>query len=99
MKLIDLDLLVGADRDDLLREHVERIARDHGFLDRALTHLFGDHRRLEQVGAELGEDAALRDSAELVAGAADPLQPARDRFRALDLNHEVNGAHVDAQLE
>ena len=99
MKLADLDLLVGADRDDLLREHVERIAGDHGLLDRALAHLFRNHRRLEQVGAELREDAALRDGAELVAGAADPLQPARDRLRALDLDHEVDGAHVDTELE
>ena len=29
MQLVDRDLLVGADRDDLLREHVERVARDH----------------------------------------------------------------------
>ena len=34
-----------------------------------------------------------------MAGAADPLQPARDRLRALDLDHEVDGAHVDPQLE
>src|SRR5256714_427836 len=88
MKLGDLDLLVGADRDDLLREHVERIARDHGLLDRALSHLLGDHRGLEQIGAELGEDPSLRDRAELVTRAADPLEPAGDRLRALDLDHE-----------
>ena len=33
------------------------------------------------------------------AGAADALQPARDRLRRLDLDHEVDGAHVDAELE
>ena len=68
-------------------------------LDRAVAHRARDDGGLEQVGAELGEDAALRDGAELVAGAADPLQPARDRLRALDLDHEVDGAHVDAELE
>ena len=31
--------------------------------------------------------------------AADPLQAARDRLRALDLDHEVDGAHVDPELE
>ena len=36
---------------------------------------------------------------QLVAGAADPLEPARDRLRRLDLDHEVDGAHVDAELE
>ena len=34
-----------------------------------------------------------------MAGAADALQATRDRLRALDLNHEVDGAHVDAELE
>ena len=37
--------------------------------------------------------------ADAVAGAADALQPARDRLRRLDLDHEVDGAHVDAELE
>ena len=36
---------------------------------------------------------------ELVARAADALQPARDRLRRLDLDDEVDGAHVDAELE
>ena len=96
---VDLDLRVGADADDLLREHVERVARDLRLLDRALAHPLRDHRRLEQVGAELREDASLRHLAERVAGAADPLQPARDRLRRLDLDDEIDGAHVDAELE
>ena len=99
MQVVDRDLLVGADRDDLLRQHVERVARDLRLLDRAVQHPPRDHRRLEQVGAELREDPALRDRAELVARAPDPLQPARDRLRRLDLDHEVDRAHVDAQLE
>ena len=37
-----------------------------------------DDRALEQVGAELGEDAALRGRAELVARAADALQEGGD---------------------
>ena len=95
----DLDLLLGHDRDDLLREHVERVARDPGLLDLAAAHRLRDDGRLEQVGAELGEDAALRGRAELVARTADPLQAARDRLRALDLDHEVDRAHVDPELE
>ena len=99
VQLLDLDLVVGDDRDDLLREDVERVARDLRLLDLAAAHRPGDDGRLEQVGSELREDPALRDRAELVAGAADPLQAARDRLRALDLDHEVDGAHVDAELE
>ena len=83
----------------MLGEDVERVARDHRLLDLALAHPPRDDRALEQVGAELGEDPALRDLAELVAGAADPLQAAGDRLRRLDLDHEVDGAHVDPELE
>ena len=36
---------------------------------------------------------------QLVPRAADSLQPARHRLRALHLDHEVDGAHVDAELE
>ena len=36
MEVVDGDLLVGRDRDDLLREHVERVARDDRLLDVAV---------------------------------------------------------------
>ena len=32
-------------------------------------------------------------------GAADALEPGRDRLRRLDLDDEVDGAHVDSELE
>ncbi len=99
VQVVDADLLLRRDRDDLLREHVERVARDLRLLDLALAHRTCDDRRLEQIGPELREDPPLRDGAQLVAGAADPLQAARDRLRRLDLHDEVDGAHVDAQLE
>ena len=99
MKLVDLDLLVGADRDDLLREHVERIPGDHGLLDRAGLHPLDDDRGLKEVGAELREDAALRRRTHLMARAPDALQAAGDRLRRLDLDHEIDGAHVDPELE
>ena len=59
-----------------------------------------DDRRLEQVAAVLREDAApLLSLAHAVPGAADALQAARDRARRLDQEHEVDRAHVDAELE
>jgi len=42
VELVDRDLLLGADRDDLLREDVERIARDVGLLDQPLPHRLRD---------------------------------------------------------
>ena len=89
----------GGHGDDLLGEHVERVARHDGRLDRALAHALGDDRALEQVGAELREDAPLRRLADVVARAADPLEAGGDRLRRLDLQHEVDRAHVDAELE
>ena len=58
-----------------------------------------DDRGLEQVAAVLREDLAAARLAHLVAGAADALQAARDRARRLHLDHQVDGAHVDAELE
>ena len=99
VQIVDADLLVGGDRDDLLREHVERVARDLRLLDVALAHRARDDGGLEEVGAELREDAPLRHRAELVARAPDPLQAPGHRLRRLDLDHEVDRAHVDAELE
>ena len=51
-----LQLLAGRrHRDDLLRQHVERVARHDGRLDVAVAHAPRHHGALEQVGAELGK--------------------------------------------
>ena len=90
-------------RADLLESAVVRAPharrRDRRLLDRAVAHAARDDRRLEQIGPELREDPPLRDGAHLVAGAADALEPARDGLRRLDLDHEIDGAHVDPELE
>ena len=99
MELGDLDLLVDRDRDDLLCEHVESVAGDLRLLDLAVPHRPCDDGRFEQVGPELREDPALRDGPELVAGPADPLEPAGDGLRRFDLDHEVDRSHVDPELE
>ena len=99
MQFVDRELLVRADRDDLLREHVERVPRDARLLDVTVAHRTRHHRGLEEVGTVLGEDPALRDRVEVVSGPADALQSARDRLRALHLDHEIDRAHVDAELE
>ena len=57
------------------------------------------HGRLDQVGAVLGEQLAPARLAHLVAGPADALEAARHRAGRLDLDDEVDRAHVDAQLE
>ena len=46
-----------------------------------------------------GKSTPRRHGADLVAGAADPLQAAGHARRGLDLDDEVDRAHVDAELE
>ena len=98
-QLVDRPGALGGGGHDLLGQHVERVARDDGRLDGALVHAARDDGALEQVAAVLGEDDAARWLADLVAGPPDALEPAGDRHRRLDLDDEVDGAHVDAQLE
>ncbi len=83
----------------MLGEHVERVLRDRRLLDLGFAHAPGDDRALEQVAAVFREDPAFRDFAEPVPGAADPLQAAGHRLRRLDLDDQVDGAHVDPQLQ
>ena len=87
------------DGDDLLREHVERVARIARRFDRAVVHRPGDGGAGHEVAAELGKDDAFADGAGLVAGAADALQAAGHRRRRFDLHDQIDGAHVDAELE
>ena len=98
-QLVDRPAIHHGHRDELLGEDVERVARDRRRLDRALVHPAGHDRAFEQVAAVLREDDALRGRADLVPGAADPLEAAGDAGRALDLDDEVDRAHVDAELE
>ena len=96
-QVVDRPAVHHGHRDELLGEDVERVARDLGRLDGALVHPARDDRALEQVAAVLREDHALARRPDLVAGTADALQPARDARRALDLDDEVDRAHVDAR--
>ena len=92
-------LLHGRHRDDLLGEHVERVARHPRRLDLASQHAIDNHRRLEEVAAVLREDRALRRLAHRVAGPSDSLDAAGDARGRLHLDHEIDRAHVDAELE
>ena len=85
--------------DDLLRQDVQRVARDLGRLDGALVHPAGHDRALEQIAAVFRKDDALARRSDLVTGTADALETARNARRAFDLDDEVHGAHVDAELQ
>jgi hypothetical protein len=68
-------------------------------LDGAGAHPLDDDRGLHEVAPELREQHAARHRAHLVPGPPHPLQPAGHAGRGLDLDDEVDGAHVDAELE
>ena len=53
----------------------------------------------DEIGAIFGKDDAFAGRADVVAGAADALHAAGDRGRRLDLNDEIDRAHVDAEFE
>ena len=96
---VDVPVVGRHHRDDLLREHVERIARIAARFDARLVHRAGDGGARDQVAAEFRDDDAAAGGADGVAGASDALHPARDRWRRLDLDHQIDGPHVDAELE
>ena len=87
------------DGDHLLREHIERIAQKAGRFDQALVHGTSDGGAGDEVGAKLGKDDSFAGRAYVVAGAADALHAAGNRWRRLDLNDEIDRAHVDAEFE
>ena len=98
-QLVDVPVVHRRHRDDLLRDDVERVAGIAGGLDGAVVHRLGDGGARDEVAAELREDDALADGVGLMAAAADALQAARHRRRRFDLHDQVDGAHVDAELE
>ena len=90
---------VAAVRHDLLREHVEGVAQVARFLDLSLPHPIHDDGRLEQITPVLREDLAAARLADLMPRAPDALHAPRHRPRRFDLDDEIHGAHVDAELE
>ena len=73
-QLVDRPILHGAHGDDLLRQHVERIAGIASGFDGAAPHAIDDHRGLDEVAAMLGEH--------LARGWARPLDDRRARCAA-----------------
>jgi hypothetical protein len=77
-QVVDLPGVQGRHRHDLLRQDVQWIGRDPERFDGSVAHPLGDHGRLHEVPAVLGEDHARGDGADLVPRAADALETRRD---------------------
>ncbi len=80
-QVVDLPGVQRDHGDELLRQDVQRVGRHPQRLDRARAHPLGDHGRLHQVAAVLGEDHTGGDGAHLVSRPAHALE-ARRRPRA-----------------
>ena len=85
--------------DGLLSQDVERQHRDTQFLDPAREHVGDGHDRCRQLPAVQGVEASLGGRAHLVSGPPETLQRTRSGQGGADLDHLVDGAHVDAQLQ
>ena len=99
VELVDVHRVERDRGDDLLGEHVERVGGDAQALDLPGAHPLDRDRGLGEVAAVLGVEDAAAHLADLVAGPAHALQRAGHARRRLDLDDEVDRAHVDAELE
>ncbi|VXC15284.1 conserved hypothetical protein [Curtobacterium sp. 8I-2] len=97
--VLDVEGVDRPGRHGVLRQDVERVRRHRDRLDLARDHPLDRDRAVDQVGPVLREQHPARDLAHLVSGTTDALQPARDRGRRLDLDDQVDLAHVDTEFE
>ena len=99
VEVVGLPFLRAGLGDDLLREDVEREARE---LDRVeLAGADGGEERgaLDELVARQREQTSLRGAGAAVVGPADALEEGGDAARRADLAHELHRADVDPELE
>ena len=97
--LVDIPVVHGGHGDHLLGEHVEWIGRERRLFDEAVVHEANHNRGLEQIPPVFREDRSSARLADPVAGPTDPLNASGRGPRGLHLYDEVDGAHVDPELE
>ncbi len=84
---------------DLLRQHVERLARHADAVELAARDAVEQRGAVAQLVARQRKEPALRRAAHRMARAADALQERGDRAGAAELAHQIDIADVDAELE
>ena len=98
-QLVLVPLPRGDFRDDLLREHIERLRGNAQPVEFAAPHAVEQRGALHQIVARQRKQPPLGRAADRVAGPSDTLQEAGDRARRAELAHEIHVADVDAELE
>ena len=96
---VGVKVLDARGRNGLLGEDVQGIGHQHGALNGAGAHALGGDDGVDELGTLDRVDGATGPPADAVVGAAHALQAAGDRGRGRDLEDNVDGAHVDAELE
>ena len=86
-------------RHDLLCQHIERVTQIMRGLNVAIDHSARDYGGFEQIATMLWEQLAATRFTHLMSGTANALQAAAHGARRLDLDHQIDGTHVDAKLE
>ena len=99
LQMVDVPVVHRDHRHDVLRQHVQRIARVPHVFDRARAHTLDHDGAFEQIPAELREHNASTDGVDVVTGAPDALQSRCDRGRRFDLDDQIDEPHVDPELE
>ena len=85
--------------DQLLDEDVERRDRWVQLVEVPCAHTCEQRDALDELVAVLGEEPTHGHPADLVVRAADALQERANRPRRAELADELDGSHVDAELE
>ena len=99
VEVVGLPLLRAGLGDDLLREDVERQARELDRVELAGAHRGEERGALDELVARQREQAPLRRAGAAVVGPADALEERGDAARRADLAHELHRADVDPELE
>jgi hypothetical protein len=86
-------------REHLLREHVVRRGRRLHRLHVPARPQVDDGQRPQERRVARGQEQAVARGAGAAAGAADALKERGDRVRRVHLDHPVQVAHVDPQLQ
>src|SRR5208282_4093701 len=92
-------VLLGRDRDDLLRRNIDASRRYFHFVEMPAANRAHRSAAFEQVVGGHREEAAFRRSAEAVPRPADALDGGRDGFGRIELTDELDGADVDTEFE
>ncbi len=92
-------VLGGDDRDELLGEHIDGTRRHREPVELPPARGLEEGAALDEIVAAQGEQPALGQPRDGVAGTPDALEQGRDGARARYLTAQIYLAHVDAELE